>query len=311
MNAKDRRNVAFLVVVCVLLGVCTLDAQDLGHKLPGLIGLDAARIPDPGLYLIDRVVSYGADELRDRDGEVIPIGNLQMHGFSNALGVSYTIQLPDRAISLSAAAAAPLARLTLNIHDRPEASFDRFGLADIYIQPLRVGWRRERLDLVGSYAVYLPTGTSPLAGGTGVSTGQVTHQFSGGGSLFADKNRTAFVTALGSYDFNLRKRSIDITRGDVFQIQGGTGVSRANRAVELGMAGYALWQLRDDRGADVPPLLRGARDRVYGLGPEAAVFVAAIRSQVRVRYAWDFGARSRPQGKLLTVGVTFRMRSSG
>jgi hypothetical protein len=144
-----------------------------------------------------------------------------------------------------------------------------------------------------------------------VSTGQVTHQFSGGGSLFADKNRTAFVTALGSYDFNLRKRSIDITRGDVFQIQGGTGVSRANRAVELGMAGYALWQIRDDRGADVPPLLRGARDRVYGLGPEAAVFVAAIRSQVRVRYAWDFGARSRPQGKLLTVGVTFRMRSSG
>jgi hypothetical protein len=92
--------------------------------------------------------------------------------------------------------------------------------------------------------------------------GQVTHQFSGGGSLFADKNRTAFVTALGSYDFNIRKRGIDITRGDVFQIQGGAGVSRANRAVELGVAGNALWQVRDHRGTRSSAAARSPRPRL-------------------------------------------------
>jgi hypothetical protein len=34
------------------------------------------------------------------------------------------------------------------------------------------------------------------------------------GTIFIDKDRTAFVTALSSDDLNFRKRDIDITRGD-------------------------------------------------------------------------------------------------
>ena len=142
-----------------------------------------------------------------------------------------------------------------------------------------------------------------MAGGSGVSAGHVTHEFSAGGSIFADKNRSNFVTALASYDLNLRKRGVDITRGDTLQIQGGVGVSRLNGLVEAGVAGYALWQVRDDRGADLPTVLRGARDRVYGLGPEIAVAIPAIRSQIRTRYEWDLGVRSRPQGNVFSVGL--------
>ena len=302
-----RRNVAFLFAVCLalLLSVHVAAAQDLGHKLPGLIGLDAARIPEPGLYLVNRTVSYRAGQLRDRNGDVIPIPGFSMDALSNAIGLSYTTKLRQSAISLTATAAVPIARLSLNIAPRPEASFDRFGLADIYIQPLRLGWQRERFDVVGSYAIYLPTGLFTLAGGKGVSAGHVTHQFSAGGSIYADENRTAFLTALASYDLNLRKRGIDITRGAILQVQGGAGVSRVHRTVELGLAGYALWQVGDDRGADLPPVLRGARDRVYGLGPEVAVFVQAIRSQIRVRYEWDLGVRSRPKGQVFSVGLNF------
>jgi hypothetical protein len=295
---------AFLLAVCLelLLLADRIDAQDLGHKLPGLIGLDAGRIPDPGLYVVDRFVSYQADELRDRRGDLIPVGDLRMGAVSNAAGISYTIKFPQRALFFTATAAAPLTRLSLNVSDRPEASFDRFGLADVYIQPARLGWRRDHFDLVGSYGIYLPTGVSPLAGGKGLSSGHVTHEFSAGGSVYANKDRTYFLTALASYDLNLRKRNIDITRGATFQIQGGAGVSRRNRLLEAGVAGHALWQVRDDRGADLPPALRGARDRVYGLGPEAAVLIKAIRSQIRIRYEWDLGVRSRPKGNVFVVG---------
>jgi hypothetical protein len=168
---------------------------------------------------------------------------------------------------------------------------------------VRLGWRQDHFDLIGSYGLYLPTGLSTLAGGTGVSAGHVTHQLSAGGSIYADKNRSDFVTALASYDLNLRKRGVDITRGDTLQIQGGVGVSRFNHLVEAGLAGYALGQVRDDRGEDLPLVLRGARDRVYGLGPEIAVTIPAIRSQIRTRYEWDLGVRSRPQGKVFSVGL--------
>jgi len=296
------------ILLTCLLAAERMAAQDLGHKLPGLIGLDAARIPEPGLYLIDKVVAYGADEIRDRRGNLIPTGDLHLQALSNGTGISYTFKLSQDGPSFTATVAAPLTRLRLDIHDRPEASFDRFGLTDIYIQPARLGWRKSYFDMVCSYGVYLPTGTSPLAGGKGLSAGHVTHQFSAGGTIFADQNRTGFLTALASYDLNLRKRHIDITRGDTFQVQGGVGVSRFNRSLEAGLAAHGLWQVRADRGADLPLLLAGARDRVYGLGPEVAVAIRTIRSQIRTRYEWDLGVRSRPRGNVFVVGFNLMMR---
>jgi hypothetical protein len=291
----------FVISVELMPGGGRADAQDLGHKLPGLIGLDAGRVPPPGLYLIDRVVWYGADEVRDRAGNRVPVGDLGLLGISHAAGLSYTLQRGSR--SFSATVAAPLARLRLDIHDRPEASFDRFGLGDIYIQPARLGWRSDQVDVVGSYGLYVPTGTSPLAGGKGLSAGHVTNEFSAGGTIFADRNRTSFLTALASYDLNLRKRGVDITRGDTLQVQGGAGARLLNGIVEAGLAFHGLWQVRDDRGADLPSVLQGARDRVYGLGPDVAVLLETIQSQVRVRYEWDMGVRSRPQGNVLVVGL--------
>jgi len=286
----------------------SVDAQDLGHKLPGGLGLDAGRVPGPGLYVADRIVWYVADEIRDRNGDVIPTGDLQLAALGNGMGISYTFALTQSGVVLTVSAAVPVARLRLNIQDRPEASIDRFGLTDFYIQPARLGWRSDRFELVGSYGLYLPSGISVLAGGQGLSSGQVTHEFSAGGTISTGKDSTVFLTALASFDVNLQKRGIDITRGDTVQVQGGVGVRRLKRTLEAGLAFYELSQVTPDRGADLPPVLLGARDAVYGLGPEMAVMFKAIRTQVRVRYEWDLGVRSRPQGNIFVVGLTIVAR---
>jgi hypothetical protein len=52
-------------------------------------------------------------------------------------------------------------------------------------------------------------------------------------------------------------------------------------------------------------VLRGARDRVYGLGPEVVVTIPTIRLRAEARYEWDFGVRSRPQGSIFVFGLTF------
>jgi hypothetical protein len=80
-------------------------------------------------------------------------------------------------------------------------------------------------------------------------------------------------------------------------------MSRLNRGLEAGVAAYALWQVRPDRGVDIPPVLRGARDRAYGLGPEVAAMIKPIHSQIRARYEWDLGVRSRPRGDLFVIGL--------
>src|SRR5215471_14939860 len=189
--ARFGRPVTSFVMLLGLLVAGAADAQDLGHKLPGVIGLDAARIPEPGLYLVDRVVDYSADELRDRAGREIDLEGLELGALANGIGLSYTTRLSQKPLSLTLTAAAPIAHLSLNVHDRPEAGFDRFGLTDFYVQPVRLGWRGQQFDAIGSYAFYLPSGKSPLAGGQGLSSGQITHQWSAGGSLFADQSRKA------------------------------------------------------------------------------------------------------------------------
>jgi len=301
----SKRDVA-LVAVCavLLLPSVTADAQNLGHKLPGLLGLEAGRIPEPGLYLVNLAANYQADELRDRNGNLIATGPFNFSATANSFGVSYTTRLSSTTMFLTMTLSGPIARVKVNTPNRPETDLDRMSMGDPYIQPIEIGWRKEHFDLVASYGIYFPTDKSPLAGGAGVSSGQITHQFSAGGSRYF-KNRTRFVTALTSYQLNMPQRGIRITRGDTLQIEGGTGTNLFGRVLETGLASYALWQVRDDHGPDLPPILVGSRDRVYGLGPEAAVLIKPIRVEVRSRFEWDMGVRSRPQGHIFVVGIEF------
>ena len=297
-----------MLCVVLLLHSVAAYAQNLGHKLPGLLGLDAGRIPEPGLYLVDRAVIYEAEELRDREGDLIPIGPFNLKAFANAFGVSYTSKLSDT-MFLTTTVGVPVAGIKLNVENRQEADLDRLGMSDPYIQPLRLGWSKQRFDLVTSYGIYLPTGKSVLAGGSGVSSGRITHEFSSGGSLYF-KERNRFLTALASYQLNMRQRGIDIKRGDTVQIEGGIGTKFFGQLVETGLAGFALWQVRDDRGADLPPALRGAHDRRLWAWTGSRDCPQAIRGQVRVRYEWDIGVRARPQGHVFVAGINFLVHRS-
>jgi hypothetical protein len=88
-------------------------------------------------------------------------------------------------------------------------------------------------------------------------------------------------------------------------IQGGVG-GPVVRGVDLGVAGYALWQVTDDRGADLPAQLRGLHERSYGAGPEVDVAIPAIRARATARLVWDLDGQARPMGATFVVGVTYR-----
>jgi hypothetical protein len=302
MSSSPRTLLAGVVVASGLLYPAAASAQDLGHKIPGGIGVDAGVQRQPGLYLVDRFLIYSANRLRDRNGQVLPVPGFDLDAIGNAVGVSGTLQWRQGPY-LSATIAAPLAHVSVSSED-PLANLDRFGLGDVYVMPLQLGWRLPHFDVVTSYGIYIPTGQFDIRGGKGVSSGQWSNQFSLGGAVFFDPNRRGRASALVSYDLNFRKRNIDITRGDTVQIQGGAGVLLL-KVVDVGIAGYALWQVRDDRGAALPDVLRGARERVFGIGPEVNVQIPRLRTRVGARYVWDIGARARPQGRLLTVTVSF------
>jgi hypothetical protein len=299
----SRTNLAPLAAIALLLVPLPARAQqDLGHKVLGVLGIDAAVQRDAGLYFADRLIYYHANRVVDREGREIPVG-LDLDAVANALGVGFTWELRSLRTYLNAAVGVPFATVHGSIA-RPEASIDRYGLGDLYVQPLALGWRVPRVDLVAGYAFYAPTGQNTPGGSGGVGRGHWTHQLSVGGTAFFDQHRAWRLSVLSSYDMNQRKLGVDITRGDTLQLQGGLG-GPVHPLLIVGLVGYALWQVEDDSGSDLPAALRGARDRAFGLGAEVSVPITAIRSRITTRYAHDLSVRSRPEGGVLTLEVSF------
>jgi hypothetical protein len=295
-----------IVALALLWAGAAWAQQDLGHRLAGTLGLDAGRLAPPGIHAADRLVIYRADRLRDRNGDRVPL-DVNLDTVGNAVGAAASFDVPALATRVTVAFGLPIARVAASVGEL-QASVDKFGLSDIFVQPLKLGWRFAQVDVVTGYALYIPTGDFEPGARGGVSSGQFTHQLSLGGTAFFDRARTAFVTALASYDLNQRKRNIDLTRGDDVQAQGGVGLT-LRKVIDLGVAAYVLKQVRDDRGSALPPRLRGARDFVWGLGPEADVTVPYARTRVGLRAEWDVATRSRPQGFVMVLGVTVQALS--
>lgn len=302
-QAVGRRKTASVLVILLILPVVApaARAQDLGHKVLGGIGIDAGTQPEPGLYISDRLLRFDSHTLRDRRGKKVPLEGLDIDAVANVIGASLTLK-PRGAPYLSFAFGIPMAEVSLNVDD-PRINLDRSGFGDLFVQPLKVGWRRPNFDVVASYAFYAPTGRFEPRGGGGVGRGFWTNQLSIGGAIRGQPLRRARASALVSYDINGPKRKIDIQRGNTIQVQGGAGM-RVIGPVDLGVAGFALWQVTDDRGSDIPPALRGARDRVFGLGPEIDILIPKLGMRLDLRSEWEFGARSRPQGRILVASLT-------
>jgi hypothetical protein len=297
-------------VLIALIWATPAEAQQLGHKVLGSLGMLAGSQPDSGLYIVNQFASYGANAVFDRAGHRIPVG-LDLDAWSNPVGFQVTFKL-SHSMYMNISAAAPIAQVNLQIN-QPEASLDEFGFGDVYVQPIKVGWKMTQMDVVAGYAFYAPTGLYiPRASGS-IGHGQWTHEFSLGGIAYFDRAKTWSVSALTSYDLNQRKQGIDITRGDTFQFQGGAGKTfrrpgKTLQTVGIGGAGYGLWQVRDDRGTDLPAALRGARDLALGVGPELNSTLAPIRSQITLRYCRDIAVKSRPLGHILVFQLTILAR---
>ena len=262
----------------LVLAAPTARAQQLGYKLLGSAGIDAGTLSPPGVYLIDQTLRYGANRLRGRDGNIVPIDGLDIDALGTALGVAYTLRT-SHAQYFSFAIAVPVAKVDIS-SDSPAASLTGYGFGDLFVQPLKLGWREGRFDVVSGYNIYVPTGKFEPRGG-GVGRGYWTHQFSLGGALYFDSTRASRMSALASYDRNTRSRNIQLHRGNMFQIQGGAGVGVA-KVVTVGVASYALWQMNRDRGADIPPALRGQWSRVFGVGPELDVLISKLGARVKL-----------------------------
>ena len=269
-------------------------AQYSGHNLLGDHGLRSGSQAPVGRYAGAFFPYYRTGTVKLGDGSTVDTeSTLDVFGVMPFVNIVSDVQILGG--DLSVLAAVPFVNLGVEV-SRFDLDTGNFGLADVYIQPFGLGWHTDRADFITSYAFTAPVGDYTAGDNDNLGLGMWSHEFNAGTSVFFDEDQSWHASSLFSYETHTRKRDVDIDVGDIVTLEYGIGKTLPS-LTSIGLVGYAQWKVTGDSGTDIPLLLRGLKNRVFGIGPEASAKPDAPRpsSADRPRHRFDSGCGRHPR----------------
>jgi hypothetical protein len=176
-----------------------------------------------------------------------------------------------------------------------------FGLGDVLLTPLSLYGRREQFDYQVQLTYWSSSGRFEPGGKANRGAGFESVVYSIGGVWYPHGDRENWsVSAVARFEQNFEQAGTGIHPGDDVVIDWGIAkrLSGAAQRFELGVSGFATWQLTHQSGG--PPDLDPSRYRYFGIGPEGSAALGAGWT-LRVRAQWEFAARNAVQGNNLWV----------
>jgi hypothetical protein len=296
----------------MLIAPGTASAQYQGHNFKGDFGVNSGSQPGAGVYVLVPYGQWNADTIKDADGE--PFAADRFGGFDLRL-IAPTVVGVTKFKLLGAnygfMVAPPLS--TIRPEHVDEGTEDgEWGLTDLYVVPLQLGWHTERADFVAGYGFYAPTGRYEPRATDNVGLGMWSHELQGGVTAFADQAKTISIAATAFLEMHSKKKDIDIKVGTLLTLEGGAAYNVPKIAAAFGVGYYFQQKLVDDSGADVPTaLFRAAnllgRNRSFGIGPDVTMglFQRGTTAGVfNVRYLWESGGQSAFEGGTFWISMT-------
>jgi hypothetical protein len=136
--------------------------------------------------------------------------------------------------------------------------------------------------------------------------------------VFFDKKKMYYLSALGSYAFNSKKKDSEVRTGNNLSIEGGLGktwyAGAKTKKIPTIINGGIVYYMQYKTTSDKIPLASGfvldpAKDQIYALGAEANVFFPKIRSVAGLRWLGEFGAQNRIQGNTFMLTLGYMLKS--
>jgi len=202
------------------------------------------------------------------------------------------------------------------------ASTSSFGVGDLFVQPVWLGWSLTNWDLALGYGFYAPIGkydtetvTLPVVGAfetestDNIGLGFWTHQIQGAASWYPWVDKRMAVAGAVTYEIHGNKEGFDLTPGQDLTFNWGISQYLPLSAdqkllLEVGPAGYDSWQITDDSGHDARN--PGVHDQVHAVGGQLGLTYAPWNAVLNVHYFYEFEARDRFQGQ--SFGVSLAMK---
>jgi len=335
----NRLSAGFAVGACLLaLGATCARAGEIGHYVPGLPNIRDFAVPDPGFYSAIYDYWYSTDQLNDGNGDKVSsvrVGpgpgvkvnvdvNVDLYAVSpmfiwvtdyKIAGAKYAAYIaPSFA---TASIGASLSTATGRGLDGNVSS--HFGVGDLLVQPIWLGWSLTNWDFAVGYGVYapigryntenltLPNGASITAEATdNIGLGFWTHQLQGAASWYPWADKRMAVAAALTYEIHSEKEDYDLTPGQDLTLNYGVSqylplTKDQKLLLEIGPAGYSSWQITDDTGSDAKN--PNVHDEVQGIGGQLGLTYVPWLLSVNTHYFHEYSAEDRFQGEAYGVNL--------
>jgi hypothetical protein len=306
--------VCLILLAALICFASPVSAQLSGHNSRGDYGLQSGSQAPPGWYLVAPMYyHYSADEFRDRNGDRLLA--IESGGSVEATAwLAGAIWVSDYKVLGGNYSFVIFPGVTNNALEFPPLGVDERvsnGLADLYVQPISLGWNTPRADFIAGIGIFAPTGDHEAGGSSNRGLGMWSYELFGGTTVYLDEAKSWHFAATAFYETHGKKDGTNVRVGDLLTVEGGLGKSFMEGAVNVGIAYYAQWKLTDDDfGVNLAPVLGRelGRHRVYGFGPELTLPLATKKTLfgfLNLRYFWESGARTSLQGNTFVATLTF------
>lgn len=319
-------------------------AGELGHFNPGIANIRDFVVPPPGWYVVAYNYFYSTDRLNDADGD--EVGSVLIQPGPGP-GVTLDIEVDLDLYALSpmviwvtpwevvgaryAAYVAPgfatsslSAALNTAVGAGRSGNVDSsFGVGDIFVSPIWLGWPLEHWDLALGYGFYAPVGryevetvALPVVGPVTVEAednlglGFWTHQLQGAVAWYPWTHRATAVVGALTYELNGPKEGFDIDPGSHLTLNWGASQYLPLRKdqkllAEVGLTGYSQWKVSEDTGGDARN--GDVLDEVHAVGGQLGIVYVPWNLSVTLRYNHEYASQARFQGQVLSLGIVLKL----
>ena len=225
MHSKTKT--AAVALAFILAAGSSLLAQQKGQYVPGQAGLNAGLIPDPEFAYGNTTLNYSASQLNNSSANAVS-GISGTYGFwANENFFSYVphfkvlgghfaplVILPFANGSLTAAGPLGIAPFGINAGGA--------GLADMWVQPINIGWHFSRVDFSAGDGFVAPTGRYGSAPGTtnNVGSGYWGNDVTTGTTIYLTKNKGTTAILFTDWEVHGQKQGTNFTPGNLYRRMG-------------------------------------------------------------------------------------------
>ena len=126
---------------------------------------------------------------------------------------------------------------------------------------------------------------------------------SGDFAIFFNQARTIEFAFLPTYEIHSDRLSSDYKEGDDLILKYALGYKFFG-VNEIGVHGYSVFQMTDDKGYDINNMHKSAKageDNVHAAGVQYTRFLTSVGVQFSAMFSQEFGAKGRSQGSRFHV----------